>query len=144
MEKRSFKGPLSDRRCVVLADGYYEWQQQAGYKQPYWIRRASDGLLLLAGLWERNSRVADLPVESCTIITTQANSAMSRIHDRMPMVLTEETALQWLEPDVGAVEAASLLKEIDDDFLAPQPVSSYVNNARNEGPECIAAATAKN
>ncbi|MBX3423695.1 MAG: SOS response-associated peptidase [Pirellulaceae bacterium] len=140
LEKRSFQEPLKHRRCLILADGYYEWRMIAARsKQPYWISAANGSLLLLAGLWERNVRATGRELISCTIITTAANSAMSSVHDRMPVPLVGQAAQRWLQTDCEAQEAYGLLGPVDESFFRMQPVSSWVNNARNEGPDCLAA-----
>lgn len=139
LEKRSFKGPLENRRCLILADGYYEWRRiTPKEKYAYWITPTAGPLLLLAGLWETNQRATGQPVYSCTIITTSANSAMAQIHDRMPVPLVGQAAVSWLDNSCTANEAYELLGQVDDDFFRPLAVSSYVNNARHEGPECVA------
>jgi len=138
LEKRSFKSPLGKRRCLIVADGYYEWKPlNSKTKQAYWITPASSGLLILAGLWETNSKASGQPIDTCTIITTAANATMRSLHDRMPMPLDHERANSWLNPQLDAKQAFELLTEVDEDSLTWQPVSSFVNNARNEGPECI-------
>jgi putative SOS response-associated peptidase YedK len=141
LEKRSFKGPLEKRRCLILADGYYEWRRVTPKeKYAYWITPTEGPLLLLAGLWETNQRATGQPVQSCTIITTSANKEMAQIHDRMPVPLVGQAAVRWLDANCTAPEAYDLLGQVDDDFFRPIAVSSYVNNARHEGPECIAPA----
>lgn len=140
-EKRSFQGPLEKRRCLILADGYYEWQRiTPKEKHAYWITPKEGPLLLLAGLWEANQKATGQLVQSCTIITTNANTAMAPIHDRMPVPLVGQAAQQWLDPSLPAQQAYDLLGQVSDDFFQPLAVSSYVNNARHEGPECIAPA----
>ena len=89
-EKRSFTGPLKNRRCVVIADGYYEWKTEGKLKQPYWIHPPDGGVFAMAGLWETNRRATGQPVKSCTIITTAANEKLAEVHDRMPVVLVDE------------------------------------------------------
>lgn len=141
LEKRSFSGPLGKRRCLIVADGYYEWKAlNSKSKQAYWITPAQSGLLLLAGLWEKNTKASGQPVETCTVITTAANSTMRSLHDRMPIPMNLETAHSWLNPQLDAEQAYELLTEPADDLLVWQAVSSFVNNARNEGPECVAVA----
>lgn len=140
LEKRSFKGPLEKRRCLILADGYYEWYRVSSKaKQAYWITPADGTLLLLAGLWETNQRATGELVHSCTVITTAANQSMAAIHDRMPVALVGPTAQQWLDPNCSQQQAYDLLGPVDNDFFKPLAVSNFVNNARHEGPECIAA-----
>lgn len=139
-EKRSFATPLKKRRCLIVADGYYEWQKTGSKtKQPYWITPRVGGVIQFAGLWERNTRLDATPVLSCTIITTPAANALAEIHDRMPAVLMGPAAEQWMDPECTAEEAASLLGPTDDDFFQTQKVSTHVNNARHEDPQCIEA-----
>jgi putative SOS response-associated peptidase YedK len=138
-EKKSFIGPLRKRRCVIVADGYYEWQRAASVKQPFWLGASHGGLLQLAGLWEVNTRATGAPLLTCTIITTEANPNVSEIHDRMPVVLNTETAARWLSAECDAESAFGLLEPaaaVAD--LRYRAVSSYVNNARHEGPQCLA------
>lgn len=139
-EKKSFVGPLHKRRCLIVADGYYEWQKgNDGSKQPFWITPASGGMLQLAGLWEVNTRATSAPIATCTIITTAANASVDAIHDRMPVVLMGEAAAQWLSPQAESEEAYALLETAAAAAeLQPQAVDTYVNNARHEGPECLA------
>lgn len=139
-EKRSFSGPLKNKRCMIIADGYYEWQKLAnGKKQACWIAPEQGGVMLLAGLWESNRRIAEQPILSCTIITTAANDNLSSIHDRMPVVLDEDAAERWLKPKLEPDDARTMLRAAEDDFFNVRQVSSYVNNARHEGEECIVA-----
>lgn len=141
-EKKSFIGPLRKRRCVIVADGYYEWQQRAAaVKQPFWLGPRQGGLLQLAGLWEVNTRANGAPLLTCTIITTAANPSLSEIHDRMPVVLNNEVTSRWLSPEYDVESAFALLEPAaavaDLQFRA---VDTYVNNARHEGPQCLADA----
>ncbi len=137
-EKKSFVGPLRKRRCLIIADGYYEWQTlDAKHKQPHWIYPSRGGVMQLAGLWETNTRATGQAVDTCTIITTGANSTIANIHDRMPVVLDGESAARWLDPECEEAEAFGLLGPADDAFLQTRKVSSYVNNARHEDPQCL-------
>ncbi len=140
LEKRSFKGLMGKHRCLVVVDGYYEWHRlTAKTKQTYWITPSEDSLMLLAGLWDNNPKASGQSIDSCTLITTAANSAMSSIHDRMPMPLVGQAAQLWLDPGYKTEQAVELLTAVDESFFKTQAVSSYVNNVRNQGPECIAA-----
>jgi len=140
-EKKSFIGPLRQRRCLIVADGYYEWQQlQDNRKQPHWISPAGGGVMQLAGLWEVNTRATGQPLTTCTIITTSANAALSSLHDRMPVVLQRPAAERWMDPSCDAEEAYAQLGPAPDELLQPTAVSSYVNNARHEGVACLAVA----
>lgn len=137
-EKKSFIGPLRKRRCLIIADGYYEWQMlDAKRKQPHWIHPSRGGVLQLAGLWETNRRATGQPVDTCTIITTQANAAIARIHDRMPVVLQGDSAARWLATDCDEAEAYALLGPAENELLQSQQVSTYVNDARHEDPQCL-------
>ena len=138
-EKRSFKGPLAARRCLILADGYYEWQKtDSGKKRPYWIHRAGGGLFYLAGLWEVNTKATGHPVVTCTIITTAASEDLQHLHDRMPVVLVDDRADRWLEADCDATEAHEMLGPAPERFFQPLEVSTHVNNPRHEDPDCVA------
>ena len=137
-EKRSFSGPLNKRRCLIIADGYYEWQKMPnGKKQPWWITPAKQSTMLIAGLWETNRKATGTPIRTCTIITTSANQSLSQIHDRMPIVLEFEAAEKWLDQEADGQAAYSLLQPIADDYFSMRQVSTYVNNARHEGQQCI-------
>lgn len=139
-EKKSFIGPLRKRRCLIVADGYYEWQQRVGaVKQPFWIAPQHGGMLQLAGLWEVNRRATGAPLATCTIITTAANASVSAVHDRMPVVLPNAQAMRWLSAECTAEEAYELLEPAAAAAeLQPRAVNTYVNNARHEGPQCLA------
>lgn len=138
MEKRSFKGPLEKRRCLIVADGYYEWYRESNKaKRAYWISPTEGPLVLLAGLWEENRRATGELVRTCTVITTAANEALTPIHDRMPVALVGSGAQQWIDSNTTQQQAYELLGPVDNSFFQPQQVSNFVNNARNEGSECI-------
>ena len=138
-EKPAFRNALKKRRCMVLADGYYEWQKTPLGKRPYRIILKSGESFAMAGLWETWKDPQGNVVPSCTIITTEANDFLNPIHDRMPVILPREKEGLWLEP--GVEDPASLTG-----ILAPYPeecmdayeVSTIVNYARNDGPEVIA------
>ncbi len=137
-EKRSFSGPLAKRRCLVLADGYYEWQKlKDGSKQPYWISPANSGMMLLAGLWESNQAASNKSVQSCTIVTTASNESLVEIHDRMPCVMEGSAIERWLADDCTKEEAHSLLRAAEDDYFTTHQASKSVNNPRNDGPSCL-------
>ena len=137
-EKRSFIAALAKRRCLIVADGYYEWQKlSGGKKQPHWISPAQGGVVTFAGLWEENFKASDKVVKSCTIITTEACAKLASIHDRMPATLTAENALEWLDMNRDSTRAQELLAPMEDSFYTTKPVSTHVNNARHEDPECL-------
>ena len=137
-EKRSFSGPLKSRRCLVVADGYYEWQKlEDGSKQACWISPADDGVMCLAGLWETNIKATGEPVQSCTIITTAANQSLGEIHDRMPVVMEGQALEQWMSPKTSSEEAHELLNSAAEEYFQVTRVSKLVNSVRNDSPECI-------
>jgi putative SOS response-associated peptidase YedK len=136
-EKPSFRSAYKKRRCLIVADGFYEWRTEGKAKLPFRIHRPDDSPFAFAGLWEQWDG-DEKPIESCTIITTEANSRLSTIHDRMPVIFTAPAEFeQWLTvPD-----AKTLMLPLPDDALQVTPANPYVNNSRHEGPECIAAAS---
>jgi putative SOS response-associated peptidase YedK len=138
-EKPSFRNAYRSRRCLILADGFYEWRKEGEQKTPYLISLADGSPFAFAGLWEIwNSKESDESIESTAIITTTANDFLSKIHHRMPVVLQAANSGRWLDGDVEILgEAANNAPE----FRA-WPVSRAVNNARNENEDLIAAAGA--
>jgi putative SOS response-associated peptidase YedK len=150
-EKPSFRRAFARRRCLLPADGYYEWQVLAGagpkgknLKQPYFIHRADGGPLAFAGLYElwRDRQVPDGDPDAwlwtATIITTSAPDELGEIHDRMPMVISPESWADWLDPGNSEVsDLRALLAPAAARGLATYPVSTAVNSVRNNGPELI-------
>lgn len=136
-EKRSFAGPLKSRRCVVIADGYYEWKTEGKLKQPFWIHPAEGGVFAMAGLWETNRRAIGQPVKSCTIITTAANEKLAEVHDRMPVVLVDVSLQSWLSQSLSVDAAISLLSSAPEEFFDTQAVDRRVNNARIDDEDCL-------
>jgi len=136
-EKPSFRAAYRKRRCLVLADGFYEWHTEAGVKIPYFISLANQQPFAFAGLWENwQSKDSDEAIQSTTVITTAANEFMLPLHHRMPVVLEPETADRWLEGDDEIVTAAT---EHSPELRA-WPVDRRVNNARNESEDLIVPA----
>ena len=138
--KPSFRTAFKRRRCLIPADGFYEWQKQADSKTkiPHYIRMSKDRAFAFAGLWEcwHGSDAADL--ESCTIVTTEANNLMRPLHDRMPVILPEENFAEWLDPkNENVPELEALLRPYAPSELTAFPISTMVNSPRNERPECI-------
>lgn len=143
-ERSAFKKPFAARRCLVPADGFYEWKKlEAGTKpkkQPMYIHRADGRPLAFAGLWSvwRGPDHDQEPLRSLTIITTTPNGLMAPIHDRMPAILTEDRWATWLDRDNHDLDALGrLLAPVDDELLAVTPVGNLVNNVRNNGPELV-------
>ena len=137
-EKPSFRGPFRYRRCCILASGFYEWQQRVGGKQPFFIRPKDHGLFLLAGIWDHWQGEDGQEIESCAIITTTPNSVIAKIHDRMPVILNQQDVSVWLDPAAKQSDVTNMLKPCPAKNMDTYPVSNVVNNARNNGPECIA------
>jgi putative SOS response-associated peptidase YedK len=142
-EKNSFKSAFRKRRCLIPADGFYEWKVVKGQdkKQPYYIHRPDDEPVAFAGLWEvwrGPDRDREEALHSCTIITTDANATMAEIHHRMPVILPPGAWGTWLDRDEDDLDTLGrLLVPAPDDLLAMHPVSTEVNNARNGGAQLI-------
>ena len=132
--KPSFRDAVRQRRCIVPATGFFEWQGEAGRKQPFAITLPGQPLFAFAGLWERWKGSAGEPVETFTIVTTDANEAVARIHDRMPVILPMDAIDAWLT--APPAEACALLKPYDG-AVEMRAVGKYVSNVNNEGPECL-------
>jgi putative SOS response-associated peptidase YedK len=136
-EKPSFRGAFKERRCLVLADGFYEWQKKTSNgKQPYYIHMEDGSPFAFAGLWEdwKNG----IKVRSCTIITTEANKLVGEIHNRMPVILPPEDYELWLDPDFDEKEPlTSLLKPYPDEAMEAYSVSRKVNRPTNNEPSCV-------
>jgi len=135
--KPSFRRAFRSRRCLVVADGFYEWQKVDGRKQPYFIGLQGDRPFGLAGLWERWEKAGE-PVESCTILTTDANELMQPIHERMPVIVPANQYNLWLDPRCGDTEKlVKLLRPYPSEEMLAYRVSTLVNNPRNDVPQCV-------
>lgn len=135
--KPSFRNDFKARRCLVVADGFYEWQKTGGKKQPYYIRLKSGRPFAFAGLWEHWGREGK-EIDSCTIITTDANELMEPLHDRMPVIVAASDYDLWLDPAVKDVERLqALLQPYPPGEMEAYPVSTVVNNPRNETEKCV-------
>jgi putative SOS response-associated peptidase YedK len=133
---RPFREAYRRRRCLVPADGFYEWRKEGKARQPMLIRRRDQSPFAFAGLWERWQNPADgSVVRSCTIITCPANALVAPIHDRMPVILAPEDHARWLDP--AATDARSLLAPCPADWLEAFPVRPRVNDPRHDDPECV-------
>jgi len=136
-EKPSFRNAYRKRRCLILADGFYEWHTEAGVKVPYYISLANGEPFAFAGLWEHwQSKESDESLQTATIVTTAANEFLSKLHHRMPVVLDAGGADRWLGGDSGLLDHVSELTP----RLRAWPVDRKVNNARNESADLIDAA----
>lgn len=140
VEKPSFRTAIKKRRCLIPMTGFYEWFRiDEKPKQAWHISMANGNPLAVAGLWEVwHDGQADR-IESCCVITTDANASMAPIHDRMPCLLARDEWDAWLDPDIQDPAAmAALLRPCPDDWLKTKQVSNYVNSVKNQGPECVA------
>jgi len=137
-EKPAFRDALKQRRCLVPADGFYEWKTEAGdRKQPYMFACKDAGLMAFAGLWERWEQGGEV-VESFTIVVTKANEVVGAIHDRMPVILAPEHFDQWLDTErYPPADVAALLTPFSAAAMKAEPVSINLNNVANEGPELL-------
>ena len=139
-ERPAFRDALRRRRCLVLADGFYEWHRSATGRTPIRIVMRSGGTIRVRGALGRVARPGGQPRPSCTIITTAANDLLAPIHDRMPVVLPAGLEELWLDRSVDDPDVlASVLSPYADDALAAYEVSTLVNSAANNGPELIEA-----
>ena len=139
-EKPAFRNAFKKRRCLIPVSGFYEWQKiDKKTKQPYYIHPANTDLWAFAGLWETwEDKDGDgETVESGTIITTTANTAMQAYHDRMPVILAPESFAEWLDPKTDPKAAQGLLQPCPSEWLAAHAVSSEVGNVRNDNPSLI-------
>jgi len=137
-EKPAFRAAFRRRRCLIPADGFYEWRREGPRKQPYHFRLPDGGPFAMAGLWERWSPEGADPIETCTILTTDANDVVRPVHHRMPVILLPEAYETWLDPDVddrGAL--APLLVPLAGDAIVGHAVSTHVNAPVNDDPTCV-------
>ncbi|HUI16306.1 MAG TPA: SOS response-associated peptidase [Alphaproteobacteria bacterium] len=143
-EKPSFRAAFRARRCLVPADGFYEWQATPRGKRPYRIGLTGGSpealpLFAFAGLWEHWAKAADgVAIESCTIVTTEANELLRPIHERMPVILAAEDHAAWLDPATPTGAALALLKPYPAAAMLAYPVSTRVNSVRFDDALCIA------
>lgn len=140
-EKPAFRGAFKSRRCLLPADGFYEWQKLEKRKQPHCIRLKSGAVFAFAGLWDRWKSPEGEVVESCTILTTDANDVVRALHDRMPVILAAGDYALWLDPKAKPELLKTLLRPFDAEPMEAYPVSTVVNSPRNETPECIKPVT---
>jgi len=132
-QKRAYAKPFRSQRCVVGVTGYYEWQTRQREKLPFYVRAAQNQGLLLAGLWDSWTNPATGQcVESCTIVTSAAHDNLRALHHRQPVLLTRAEARVWLAPDADPATLMPLFAPHLPVPLALDPVSSYVNNARQK------------
>jgi len=137
-QKPAYRAAFRRRRCLVVADGFYEWERTGRPRQPHFIRMQDDQPFAFAGLWESWQGPDDGPIESCTLLTTEPNELVEPIHNRMPVILPPDDYDQWLDPSVQRPEPlAPLLRPFPSDQMIAYPVSTYVNSPTRDDPRCI-------
>jgi putative SOS response-associated peptidase YedK len=139
-EKPSFKRAFKSQRCLIPADGFYEWQkQESGPKQPYFIRMVDKQPFALAGIWEKWKNPEDgTIIQSCSILTTEPNAVVKPIHKRMPVIINPKKFDLWLDPEIDEItDLKKLLKPYQASVMTAYPVSLYVNTPKNIGEKCI-------
>ena len=137
-EKPSFRSAFRHRRCLVIADGFYEWRRQDGKKQPFYFRMQNQQPFAFAGLWEHWQDPKGEAIDSCTILTTEANELLQQIHERMPVILNPKDYDLWLDPTVQKLEQLQqLLQPYSSTAMTSYPVSTKVNKPTNDTPELI-------
>jgi len=138
-EQPAFREAFRHRRCLIPAEGFYEWKPQARQaKQPYFIHLTESPLMGLAGLWDRWQSPTGEIIESCTVLTTTANDVLRPLHDRMPVILPPEHFDEWLNPSTPLPLIQSLLRPYPAQAMRAYPVGVQVSKPAHEGPDCIA------
>ena len=133
-EKPAFRAAYRHRRCLVLADGFYEWQKQNGTKQPFFIHLRDGRPFAFAGLWEHWQGHDGSEIESCTLLTTEPNDLLRPLHNRMPVIINPADYSMWLDPGDNPLDALHLLRPYPPEGMQAYAVSTAVNNPRNESP----------
>lgn len=137
-QRPTFSEAFQQRRCVVPADGFYEWTGPKGKRQPLWIHPRDGGLMLFAGLYESWCPERNQPEVTFTIVTCPANAAIAGIHDRMPVVLDDRAAEDWMNPrEPDPLSLKRLLVPASSDLFTVRPASPLVNGVKNEGPALL-------
>lgn len=138
LKKPAFKESFDRRRCLIPADGFYEWKRCGKSKQPFHFGMKDDSLLAFAGIWDRWRSPQGRVIESCAILTTEPNELLSDVHDRMPVILRPEKYQEWLiAPTLGRGRLRSFLQPFDAAMMKRFPVSSAVNDSQIDTPECV-------
>ena len=137
-QKPAYRAAFKSRRCLIPTNGFYEWMKEKEKKQPYLIRLADESLFAFAGLWEHWKGPDGSTIESCTVITTEANDLVRPIHDRMPVIIPRKDYDSWLNPEMlGQETFQSLLQPYPSSEMVFFPVNPKVNKATYENPDCI-------
>jgi putative SOS response-associated peptidase YedK len=124
------------RRCLVVVDGFYEWKKEGKVRQPFMVRRQDGRPFALAGIWEHSATKDGEVIDACAIITGEANGVVAPLHDRMPLIVPTQGYARWLSHDAKTPELLKLI-ETDASSLVSCAVSTFVNSAANEGPQCV-------
>ena len=138
-EKPAFRSAIKHRRCLIIADGFYEWQPQGKKKQPYYFTMANSEPFAFAGLWENWESPEGENIVSCSIITTAANETVQPVHDRMPVILPDTAWEEWLDPAVNSAQQVLPLLKPYAAAMKGNAVSAIVNNPTKDSPDCIHA-----
>jgi putative SOS response-associated peptidase YedK len=136
-DKPAFRAAFRQRRCLIPATGFFEWSHKNKTKQPYFIRLKDSNILAFAGLWEHWVGKDGEVIDSCTIITTDANKTVGNIHDRMPVIIEPELYDRWLDPGAEDKNLLALFTPFPDKKLLAYPVGIEVNNPKNDNPNCL-------
>lgn len=136
-EKPSFREPFHQRRCIIPASGFYEWEKGATAREAWYLFRADGTPLALAGLWEHWKDATGAILKTCTIITTKANATVAPLHNRMPAILEPGELDAWFSHHQHSKDLLTLLRPAADDVLDLYPVSDYVNSPKNQGEQCV-------
>jgi putative SOS response-associated peptidase YedK len=138
--KPAFRSAMRQHRCLIPADGFYEWQKQGNHKQPMFIHRSDDAPFAFAGLWEHWIDAKKQPLETFTILTTAANEQLRPLHERMPIIIRAENYSRWLDASItDPASVESLLTDPPQDLVL-QSVGTHVNSVAHDDPGCIAPA----
>lgn len=133
--KPAFRAAFKQRRCLMLADGFFEWQKAGGKKQPFHIRLKDGAPFAFAALWEQWHAPEDKVIDSCALVTTEASDLIKPIHDRMPVILDREACARWLDPTASKPE--EILRPFRSEALIACPIGTWVNDARHDDPRCL-------
>jgi putative SOS response-associated peptidase YedK len=137
-EKPSYQDAFKSKRCIILADGFYEWMKDKSNQKPMYIHQKDKSIFPMAGLWSTWTKPDGTKIHTCTIVTTEANDLMASFHDRMPVILEETSKHTWLNPyerNIGTL--STLLKPYDSKKMSLYPVSTLVNSSKNDTVSCI-------
>jgi putative SOS response-associated peptidase YedK len=136
--KSTFRDAFLRRRCLIPADGFFEWEKKDKVRQPWWIGPAEGGLMAMAGVWERWRNPEGGVVRTYAVITTNANELVSPLHDRMPVVVPPDEFAAWLNPDTSLERLNGIMRPYPSERMRAHPVSRRLNDVRNDDPDCIA------